>query len=103
MHAHRIQVMIAADHRLSVDLPDDFPSGLAEVIVLVEPANDRKVVRMSGVLSRQGPPILADADPIAEALDEQRRERVARFDRGEGGGGEERINARLPPDRGRNA
>ena len=36
MHAHKLKVTIPKDHRLklAVDLPADFPSGPAEVIVL---------------------------------------------------------------------
>ncbi|MFL6202731.1 MAG: hypothetical protein ACJ76J_26480 [Thermoanaerobaculia bacterium] len=36
MHAHKLRVTIPDDHRLklAVDLPADFPSGPAEVIVL---------------------------------------------------------------------
>lgn len=34
MQAHRARVVIPGDHRLTVELPDDFPAGEAEVIVL---------------------------------------------------------------------
>ncbi|HSS52805.1 MAG TPA: hypothetical protein VLX28_28005 [Thermoanaerobaculia bacterium] len=39
MHAHKLQVTVPEDHDLeiSVHLPDDFPSGPAEVIVLAAP------------------------------------------------------------------
>ncbi len=43
MQAHRFNVTINDDHRLSVDLPRDFPSGPAEVIVLAEASKTRKV------------------------------------------------------------
>ncbi|HBL30944.1 MAG TPA: hypothetical protein DD490_29270 [Acidobacteria bacterium] len=34
MHAHKSSVTILEDHRVEVRLPDDFPEGPAEVIVL---------------------------------------------------------------------
>jgi len=34
MHAHKLNVTVQPDHRLAIDLPDDFPQGPAEVIVL---------------------------------------------------------------------
>lgn len=36
MHAHRLNVTILPDHQLAVRLPDDFPAGPAEVIILAE-------------------------------------------------------------------
>jgi len=39
MHAHKLQITVPRDHdrEISVRLPDDFPSGPAEVIVLAGP------------------------------------------------------------------
>ncbi len=34
MHAHKLKVTIQEDHRVEVRLPDDFPEGPAEVIIL---------------------------------------------------------------------
>lgn len=34
MQAHKVKVTIPEDHQLEIRLPDDFPSGPAEVIVL---------------------------------------------------------------------
>jgi hypothetical protein len=44
MHAYKLQVTVPKDHdrEISVHLPDDFPSGPAEVIVL---ADSRRVSR----------------------------------------------------------
>ena len=38
MHAHRLQVTVPKDHdrEISVPLPDDFPPGPAEVIVITD-------------------------------------------------------------------
>ena len=41
MRAHKQNVTVAADHEIAIRLPDDFPSGPAEIIVLaVPPASD---------------------------------------------------------------
>jgi hypothetical protein len=34
MRAHKQNVTVAADHEIAIRLPDDFPSGPAEIIVL---------------------------------------------------------------------
>lgn len=36
MHAVKYQTVVRADHRLSIDLPANFPEGDAEVIVLTK-------------------------------------------------------------------
>lgn len=42
MRAHKQNVTVAADHEIAIRLPDDFPSGPAEIIVLaVPPVSDR--------------------------------------------------------------
>lgn len=38
MHAHKLKVTIPKDHRIELRLPEDFPAGPAEVIVLAHPA-----------------------------------------------------------------
>jgi hypothetical protein len=37
MRAHRQRVHVASDHRITVELPEDFPEGPAEI--LIQPAN----------------------------------------------------------------
>ena len=37
MRAHKQNVTVAADHEIAIRLPDDFPSGPAEIIVLAVP------------------------------------------------------------------
>ena len=34
MHAHKLNVTIPTDHHVAIRLPDDFPAGPAEIIVL---------------------------------------------------------------------
>lgn len=42
MRAHKQNVTVAADHEIAIRLPDDFPAGPAEIIVLAVPrASDR--------------------------------------------------------------
>lgn len=79
MRAHRLEVNIPDDHRLSVELPADFPAGPAELIVLSEAAKERGVVRLGGVLSPQG--AAPEGDPIADALEEMRADRAERLAR----------------------
>ena len=38
MHAHKTTVTVREDHQVVVRLPDDFPAGEAEVIILPRPA-----------------------------------------------------------------
>lgn len=75
MHAYKLNVNVAEDHRLAVDLPADFPAGPAEVIVLAAPRVARKLVKLMGSLS--GAAVPPDADPVADALGELRAERAA--------------------------
>lgn len=36
MHACKIDAIVPPDHRLSITLPDSFPSGAAEIIILAK-------------------------------------------------------------------
>lgn len=76
MQAHKVRVDVPEDHRITVELPEGFPAGPAEVIVVAVPGKGRRVVRAGGTLS---PPQLPPEgeDPIADALRELRRERAA--------------------------
>ena len=57
MHAHKLNVTIQPDHRLAIDLPDDFPQGPAEVIVLAQ-------VRAASQVSQVG----ADSERTEDAF-----------------------------------
>jgi len=75
MRAHKLNVEIAEDHQVSVRLPEDFPAGPAEIIVLADSRAPRKtVVRLAGALNPKG--ISPKTDVIGETLDELRRERA---------------------------
>ena len=79
MHAHKVKVTIPADHRVAIALPEGFPVGPAEVIVLAETQMRQRVVRLASVLApAQKPP--SHLDPIADALEELRRDRNVRFE-----------------------
>lgn len=79
MQAHKVRVDVPADHRITLDLPEGFPAGPAEVIVLAVPGS-RRIVRAGGALgSPRQPP--EGEDPIAAVLRELREERAARIER----------------------
>ena len=78
MRAHKTQVTIPADHQLAVTVPDNFPAGPAEMIILADAAterSDRKTcVKLANILAPDAAPP-TDADFIADVLRELRRER----------------------------
>ena len=68
MHAHKIKVIIPENHQITFKLPDDFPSGQAEVIILADlSASKKKFVKMAGTLSSDMPPPMK-IDPISDSL-----------------------------------
>ena len=78
MHAHKIKVTITADHQLSFRVPDDFPAGPAEIVILADSSTDQQIVKLAGVLAPDiSPP--KDIDPISDSLQELRQEREQRF------------------------
>lgn len=80
MQAHKVRVDVPEDHRITVELPEGFPAGPAEVIVLAAGGEGRRIVRAGGTLSAVEP-VAEGEDPIADALDELRRERAAGLER----------------------
>ncbi|XXX78461.1 hypothetical protein WMF30_06780 [Sorangium sp. So ce134] len=83
MHATKLNVNVAEDHRVTVELPADFPPGPAEVIVLAVPPKERKLVRVLGSLGSAALPS-GEGDPVADTLAELRSERAQSLDAGEG-------------------
>ncbi len=78
MHAHKIKLTIPSDHQLKFKVPDDFPPGPAEVIIMADASPGKRLVKLEGVLAPDMEP--ADGvDPIADALHEFRQERKRRF------------------------
>jgi hypothetical protein len=80
MRTHKIKVTIPADHQLAVRVPDDFPTGPAEVIIQTDPSAEQRIIKLAGVLAPQVPPP-PHVDPIADALQEFRLERHQRFEK----------------------
>ena len=80
MRTHKIKVTIPADHQLAVRLPDDFPTGPAEVIILAASSAEQRIVKLAGVLAPEVPPPV-HVDSIADSLQELRHERQQRFEK----------------------
>ena len=80
MRTHKIKVTIPADHQLAVKVPDDFPTGPAEVIIQATSSVEQRIVKLAGVLAPQVPPP-PHVDPIAYALQEFRHERQQRLEK----------------------
>lgn len=84
MQAHKVKVTIPKNNLLTLKLPDNFPSGLAEVIVLADSSTVQRTVKLGGVLTPDPPLSLSDnVDPIADTLQEFRFDRNQRFDKNE--------------------
>ena len=79
MRIHKIKVTIPANHQLAVRVPDDFPTGPAQVIIQADSSAEPRTVKLSVVLAPQAPPP-PHVDPIADALQEFRHERQQRFE-----------------------
>ena len=75
MHTHKLKVTVPSNHQISVTLPDDFPAGPAEVVFHTEKSAQLKILELAGVLAPNIAPSMTGVDPIAEALEELRRER----------------------------
>ena len=76
MHAHKLHTVVPANHLVAVQLPEDFPAGPVEIIILAASGALPGIVKLGGVL---GPPrIDTSEDPIAAALQELRDERALR-------------------------
>ena len=80
MRTYKIKVTIPADHQLAVRVPDDFPTGPAEVIIQADSSAEQRSVKLAGVLTPQAPPS-PQVDPIADVLQEFRHERQQRFEK----------------------
>jgi hypothetical protein len=79
MHAHKLDITVPSDRRISLELPEDFPTGPAELIVLAAPAQRQRIVRLGGTLGGGATPAPSH-DIIADVLDEMRHDRRVRFE-----------------------
>jgi len=80
MRTHKIKVTIPADHQLALRVPDDFPTGPAEVVIQADSSDEQRIIKLAGILAPQVPPS-SHVDPIADALQEFRHERQQRFEK----------------------
>lgn len=59
MHTHKTRVTVPQSHRLEIDLPEDFPSGPAEIIILSSPpAGERAEAETSWIRFVDPHPVL---------------------------------------------
>ena len=80
MRTHKIKVTIPADHQLAVKVPDDFPTGPAEMIIQTDSSAEQQIIKLAGVLAPQVPPPPQN-DLLADALLEFRHERQQQFEK----------------------
>lgn len=76
MHAHKLNAVVPPNHLVAVQLPDDFPAGPVEIIVLATSRTLPGIVKLGGVLGAVN--VSTGEDAIADALIELRSEREAR-------------------------
>lgn len=88
VHAHKLKVTIQEDHRVEVQLPNDFPEGPAEVIVLTSrqagdasggsdrSAQQQMLAALAEIRSAQ---LTQEEEDILDAFDTFRQEHPIRF------------------------
>jgi hypothetical protein len=83
VHAHKLKVTIQEDHRVEVRLPDDFPEGPAEVIVLANrqgtetaSAQQRTLSALAELRSLQLTP---EEEEVLDGFETFRQEHPVRF------------------------
>jgi hypothetical protein len=82
MHAHRMHVTIPEDRRVMVELPDDVPTGLVELIVLIpEEREEPRATASPEALARwdEVTAEIADWRSFRELTLEERRARLRRL------------------------
>ena len=81
METHKMQVVIPADHRLVVEVPETIRSGPAQLILVVLEGEERATAEDNSALARWDS-IMAEleADPrnLTELSTEERRQRLRR-------------------------
>ncbi len=75
MQAHRVRVTIPENHKVTIEVPTEFPTGEAEVIVLSNIPAGRAVPANTGFANRFRPnpalgPIVFHEDPTAPLSEE---------------------------------
>lgn len=81
MHAHKSKVTIREDHRVEVRLPDDFPEGPAEVIILANRSNHPtgQQQALAALAELRSVPLTPEEKQILEEFESFRRDHPIRF------------------------
>lgn len=85
VHAHKLKVTISGDHRVELRLPDDFPEGPAEVIVLAgrssrddSPAPSQKRA-LAALAALRAVPLTPEEEEVLDQFEAFQREHPIRF------------------------
>jgi len=88
MHAHKLKVTIQEDHRVEVQLPDDFPEGPAEIIILtsrpsggVSAGSDRSTQQrtLAALAELRSVKLTPEEEEVLDGFETFRREHPVRF------------------------
>jgi hypothetical protein len=81
VHAHKSKVTIREDHRVEVRLPDDFPEGPAEVIILANrstyPAEQQQA--LAALAELRSVQLTSEEKQILDEFESFRRDNPIRF------------------------
>lgn len=87
MHAHKLKVTVPEDHRVELRLPDDFPEGPAEVIILAARSNGENGVgappeqqrALAALAELRSVPLTPEEEEVFDQFEAFRREHPIRF------------------------
>jgi hypothetical protein len=80
VRAHKLQVTIEENHRVEVRLPDDFPEGPAEVIVLTKrPAGNTQQRTLAALAELRSIQLTPEEENVLDGFETFRHEHPIRF------------------------
>jgi hypothetical protein len=88
VHAHKLKVTVSEDHRVEVQLPNDFPEGPAEIIVLTNrpegdasPGSDRSAQQqmLAALAEIRSVQLTPEEKEILDSFETFRQEHPIRF------------------------
>ena len=84
MKAHKLKVTVPEDHQLEIHLPEDFPSGPAEIIVLTSSSeasspNERQRATLRAIQEIRSFQRTPEEEQILDDFDEFRRQHPVNF------------------------
>jgi len=79
VHTHKLKVTIQEDHRFEVRLPDDFPEGPAEVIVLASRQADDAQASLAALAELRSVQLTPEEKEILDGFEGFRQEHPVRF------------------------